>query len=498
MPLNRTGEMETRGKNKNAGATAETAPDVHDARAKELTTKEFELEEIARSMRDKEARLRSQENKLQQRLQEIDLAQKNLTREREAFTRNAGARETELTERERNLIIKTGTASGFETHNTDRHNSTEYEREERSPQMYRRGPYWGDETPRVSFREATEAVPKFDGYNIPLQQFTRACRRAREIIPPSAEGNLTKLLINRLSGRAYYAVEDEPCSTVLELIDLLTGAFGSSKTLDQYRGELSTIYMKPREHIIDYISRVKDLRTAILDAERRERGSVDAYFVNEIDGLTARSFFQGLPLEYRLQIKEESRHRYTDAFAAAKRISKEQEIDRRRSEHNTNYNRDRNSNPVRNQPLNNPPRVSDNTGYRNTQYPNDKPQYRDNKFTKNTSYRDTRYPKEEPPVNKVESRSSLSQTAQTFVPRTFGDNQAIKSCRYCKAVGHEISECRKRQYFNSLNKNNQANQGNENGPAGQRDNPSGSNERQMRPLISEKTRENNHEPESQQ
>jgi len=49
--------------------------------------------------------------------------------------------------------------------------------------------------PKVSFRDATETVPSFDGYNISLSQFIRACRRAKEIVPPSSERNLTKLLV---------------------------------------------------------------------------------------------------------------------------------------------------------------------------------------------------------------------------------------------------------------------------------------------------------------
>lgn len=95
----------------------------------------------------------------------------------------------------------------------------------------------------MSFREATESVPFFDGYNISVAKFARACRRAREIVPPSAEGNLTKLLISRLEERAYTVVEDEPCNTITDFIDLLTGAFGTAKILDQYRGELSIIYL---------------------------------------------------------------------------------------------------------------------------------------------------------------------------------------------------------------------------------------------------------------
>lgn len=103
------------------------------------------------------------------------------------------------------------------------------------------------EDTRVSFREATESVPSFDGYNIPLTQFARACRRAKDIVSPHSEYHLTKLIINRLRGRAYYAVEDEPCDSITQLLDLLNGAFGSPKTIDQYRGELSACYLKSGE-----------------------------------------------------------------------------------------------------------------------------------------------------------------------------------------------------------------------------------------------------------
>jgi len=54
---------------------------------------------------------------------------------------------------------------------------------------------------------------------------------------------------------------------VTRLIDLLTEVVGTHKTLNQYKGELSVIYMKTKQHILDYIIRVKDLRSAILDTE---------------------------------------------------------------------------------------------------------------------------------------------------------------------------------------------------------------------------------------
>lgn len=152
--------------------------------------------------------------------------------------------------------------------------------------------------PKLTFREALETVPTFDGYNMTVSSFARACRRAREVLPASSERDLTRVLINRLRGRAQVAVEDEPCNTITQLIDLLTSAFGSQKTTNQYQGELSIIHIRKGEHILDYISRVKDLRSAIIDSERRECGQLTDTQLNNIDSLTARSFCEGLPLEY--------------------------------------------------------------------------------------------------------------------------------------------------------------------------------------------------------
>lgn len=189
-----------------------------------------------------------------------------------------------------------------------------------------------NDTPRVSFREALETIPIFDGRNIPLSQFTRACRRAKEIFPPSSEKNLTRLLLTKLRGRAICAVKDEECETITQLSDLLNGAFGSPKTIDQYRGELSTIFLKPNEHILDYISHVKDLRSSITVAERRARGVLSNDISREIEALTARSFCDELPLNYRLQLSKEHYSNPFLAFSHVKVLAERLELDNDRLE----------------------------------------------------------------------------------------------------------------------------------------------------------------------
>src|SRR5436190_9113888 len=83
---------------------------------------------------------------------------------------------------------------------------------------------------KISLREALETVPKFDGHNIPVLQFARACKRAKELIPFANESHLVRLLRNKLTGHAYLAVEDEEHNTIDKFTDSLKRTFGPSRT----------------------------------------------------------------------------------------------------------------------------------------------------------------------------------------------------------------------------------------------------------------------------
>jgi len=439
--------MDTRSKVKAPGQGGEstTSSENLESRAQELATKEFELREIERSMREKEARLRAQETSLLQKLDEIEVSKRTLEKEKENFQHKMTTRELEVSAREREMGKRWNDSDVTPIEATAHNLNTPREPIANYPGYIApatRAPtgFFDDSPPKVSFREATETVPHFNGYNIPLAQFMGACRRAQDVVPPSAERNLTKLLINKLGGRAYYAVADEPCDTVTELIDLLSVVFGTRKTLDQYRGELSMVHIKPGEHIVDYICRVKDLRTAVLDAERKEKGHIDPQFLAEIDGLTARSFCQGLPLEYRIQMGPETRQRHTAAFAAAKIIAKDQEMDKQRFEpkpRDTRY-----AAPIGRPVAHSTPLRSDRSNYRTDNQRRETP--------RRDAPRDSRNSNNSNPRGNPDQRDSRPND---------------KICRYCKNRGHDIEECRKRQY-NNARKNES---GNGNSPSGRRD-----------------------------
>jgi len=157
---------------------------------------------------------------------------------------------------------------------------------------------------------------------------------------PSSKGTLPlhqphAASLTKLCRRAIYTVEDETCESVTQLIDLLNGAFGSPKTIDQYRGELSTIFLRPHKHILDYISCTKDLRTSI-DVTRRAEYLITE-MAAEIDALTARSFCDGLLLNYWLQLTKELYSNTFAAFSHIKALIKRQKLDSERFEGSRRY-----------------------------------------------------------------------------------------------------------------------------------------------------------------
>ena len=102
------------------------------------------------------------------------------------------------------------------------------------------------EPPLISIKDAVETVPIFDRTKTsrPMFQFIRACERARSMMPGQHESHLVKLLMNKLRGYAFLAVEDASVTTVNELENKLKNMYASAKTINEYRGELESVFQQ--------------------------------------------------------------------------------------------------------------------------------------------------------------------------------------------------------------------------------------------------------------
>lgn len=276
--------------------------------------------------------------------------------------------------------------------------------------------------PNAMIREALELVPRYDGHNLPAWRFAKACKRVRESLPLLNESYLVTLIRNKLLNHAYLIVEDECHVTLDGLLDSLKRVFGSGKGPNYYRGQLSITFMKPGEHVLDYIGRVKDLRNNIVEGDQElVNRTLNATETDAIDGFVFESFFEGLPPQYRCEFRPEDCCDLPELYAQAIAISKRIERD------NIRY---------KNPPLVPQPRILTRTNDpANARPPND--HNRDYNNNNNNNYA----PVPQNSQNHLQQRQNYNKPFPT------------KVCNYCKGLGHLISECRKRLFNNNLHAN---------------------------------------------
>ncbi|XP_076397956.1 uncharacterized protein LOC105664120 [Megachile rotundata] len=294
------------------------------------------------------------------------------------------------------------------------------------------------ESVSYTLNEAVKMVPVFNGSSPTLLTFTRACKRARQLIPAHAEGTLVKLIIGHLSGHAAAAVEDEEIYTVAELCNTLKDIFGPQRTVDYYRGELASIYMKNGEHVLDFITRVKDLRDAILDCDR------GAPNIDEINNFAKSCFIDGLMSPMRLEVKvvaaEPLKCVFREAISVFKRLELENSRQGRTEVRRVNFEqRDgtpdwRSSRDFRRNES--PRRVDFGRRDQNSEWP----ERRFSSPPRRDSWK---------PTSPVPPRNYQANRGFTRYPR--GDDRRDpplpdRFCRYCNIPGHDLHECRKRRY----------------------------------------------------
>lgn len=265
----------------------------------------------------------------------------------------------------------------------------------------------------LSVKDGLDVVPVYDGYNMSIFRFVKACERARDMLAPRLEPTLTQLIINKLKGHAFQVVEDSDALTITELTDRLRAIFGPRKSTNQYRGELGNIYKRNNEHILDYIGRIKDLKAAITDGERQAQGQIPLATREMIEADALDSFVSGLPSELQLRLRVLGIETLEDAFTKSVQITRTMENEASRNRQTQ-------------------PRENIKRDFR-PQQPENRNSYVPNPY----------HPRYEQPRT---YRTQQQQGPQ----RTFGARPPQPpynvSCNYCKIPGHVMSECRKLAY----------------------------------------------------
>ncbi|KYN01708.1 hypothetical protein ALC62_07493 [Cyphomyrmex costatus] len=163
----------------------------------------------------------------------------------------------------------------------------------------------------------------------------------------------------------------------------------------------------------------------------------------------------------------EERLNHTNAFAAAKAISKRRELDKQResgkrdNRYRNEYDRDNQySSTIRRPTDSSVPTRPQQQDYRNYRDQNRNPVQNYIK-SQRTYPEDTRRRTE---TRRVEFTSETSRpygnTTREHHQKGYQNNPlnsqtVFKTCHYCKKPGHDINECRRREYNNNIRRNNE-------------------------------------------
>jgi len=174
--------------------------------------------------------------------------------------------------------------------------------------------------------------------------------------------------------------------------------------------------MKSNENIFDYISRVQELKNAIIDGERPDEEEKIRF-----ERKVVTSFINGLSPDLLVRVKLEQCFTLEDSIVAAIQLSKTMEIENSRRK--TVF-------------LNRPSRAD--------------PTYVAQRPSQNFSNNNPRLSNQ----NQNENQNQI-QNQQPYVkpliPGQPGPNFPVtKICKYCKTPGHFMNECRKLAYRRSL------------------------------------------------
>ncbi|KAI4473949.1 hypothetical protein M0804_015090 [Polistes exclamans] len=224
-------------------------------------------------------------------------------------------------------------------------------------------------------------------------------------------------------------LKDLKITRVEQLIDRLKDACLPAHGTNNYRGQLATEFKKPKEHVLDYFSRVRSLTQSIIDEESKQVGRLERSVERKIEEEGLDAFIRGLPSDYRTALRFERYTDFSSALICLLLIDKQIQEDAKRTASPTYRSRVAGIGQIREMIVCNHCKKQ---GHKE-----------DNCWLKKKSGR-----------NLPSSSNSSNKSA----------NRRKGHCNYCKKLGHWKYECRLLKYNNDKRKNqNQGNDGK--GPA---------------------------------
>lgn len=276
---------------------------------------------------------------------------------------------------------------------------------------------------------ALKIIPDFDGSTDRLHKFLLCCDMVYNGLLHTEYEKFLNLIKTKLSYKAYDIVKYTDYGTWKELKDELKNKFQCSKSIEQLQIELINIRQQRTENVTAYASRVEKLLSELNEVCIASEGTTASKTIVNLNSKTAlKAFQEGLLDPIKLIIKA---CRFTTLQDSINKACEEELI---LSTRNTFHSYDQ-TNKVKCQICK---RVGHSAEKCYNRYPEQKTQVTSGIIPNHTSFK--RY--NETGRHKPE----------------IGIVQKTLICAYCKAPGHHISICRKRQFVNTNKQNEISNQ----------------------------------------
>ncbi|KAI4476475.1 hypothetical protein M0804_013546 [Polistes exclamans] len=287
----------------------------------------------------------------------------------------------------------------------------------------------------LKLRELIEHVLKFDGQNVSVTQFIRACRRALEPLlagfSTEMDASLTRLLLSNLSGHTYLVTESLRIHNVENPIGRIKDAFLPSRGSNYYRGQHATEFMRPGEHMLDYFGRIKELTQSVINETTKNSVRVERRVELDIEKEGLDALITGLPQDYKTAYKFEYYSNFDEILICLLRIDKQIKKEDSKRGISIVGNRVANIKPIN---------KSINCSY-----------CKKDGHLENSCRQKKGYPSSSKPEPKSPSKPQNPTKSESSSKRKI----LIEKCQYCKNFGYLILECRKLKYkIENLNSGN--------------------------------------------
>lgn len=321
--------------------------------------------------------------------------------------------------------------------------------------------------PFATLKYAVEAVPFFDGKNIPLTYFVEGCEEAKSMLPPEAEPQFTRIIRTRIVGEARRTIQDQDFDSVAQLTKYLENTYGPVKNIYQLQGELGRVYQKIEEDVITYANRVKFLGKQILEAHKNSGNALPSQSIKtSLEKDMCKCFIRGLKPEIEQRIARDLDVQATvaDALRIERELRDMTDLRKGQTSSNKSLNTDQ---PRETCQICYKEGHSASTCRKLTQSHNTTPLGNDILICQICKKRGHsadkcrfRDPQTRRPVNVVQGNTLICQlcsksghNAKTCRTNTVSQNKLSVTCQWCERPGHSASNCWKKQNENRNTEN---------------------------------------------